>query len=67
MNPTLVIDPVCGMSIDPSEAVATSTIDGMTHHFCSLGCKAEFDKGAKNDEADCCATAQPAQHACRCS
>lgn len=40
-----VIDPVCGMKIDKSEAKATSEYKGKTYYFCSEGCKGKFDKG----------------------
>jgi adenylate cyclase len=38
----LVIDPVCGMRIDPADAVATATHDGETAHFCSTACRDAF-------------------------
>ncbi len=38
-----VVDPVCGMTIDPSKAAGSSEIDGGTTYFCSKGCKAKFD------------------------
>jgi Cu+-exporting ATPase len=38
-TPTVVTDPVCGMSFPPEEAAATLTRDGETIHFCSLGCR----------------------------
>lgn len=38
-----VIDPVCGMAVDPSTAAATREHDGVTFYFCSPGCAAEFD------------------------
>ena len=37
-------DLVCGMPLDPSRATASSEHAGNTHHFCSRGCKAVFDK-----------------------
>jgi Cu+-exporting ATPase len=37
-----VIDPVCGMSIDPDNAFATIEHDGVTYYFCSPGCAAAF-------------------------
>ncbi|GAA1050926.1 heavy metal translocating P-type ATPase [Arthrobacter russicus] len=40
---TLVIDPVCGMKIDPATAAATREHDGTTFSFCSTGCAAAFD------------------------
>lgn len=60
MNET-VIDPICGMTIDPQTAAGTSLIDGTVVHFCSAGCKASFDaappQGAPSSErpaAGCC-------------
>ena len=38
-----VTDPVCGMRIDPTEAVGSSSHNGQTYHFCSRGCEARFD------------------------
>ena len=39
----MVIDPVCGMSIDPETAPAQSIYDGKTYYFCSAECKRDFD------------------------
>lgn len=39
------VDPVCGMTVDPARAAATSERDGRTVYFCSPGCKARFDAG----------------------
>lgn len=38
-----VKDPVCGMTIEPQDAVGTSDYQGRTYYFCSLDCKSEFD------------------------
>jgi Cu+-exporting ATPase len=38
-----VIDPVCGMSVDPASAAGQSDYNGTTYYFCSPGCKAKFD------------------------
>ena len=38
------IDPVCGMSVDPTSADHRSVHDGETYYFCSGGCKESFDK-----------------------
>ncbi|HEX8151540.1 MAG TPA: heavy metal translocating P-type ATPase [Thermoanaerobaculia bacterium] len=38
-----VLDPVCGMTIDPATAAGKSEYGGRTIYFCSLGCKAKFD------------------------
>lgn len=37
------IDPVCGMSIDPANAVGSSSYNGETYYFCSRGCETKFD------------------------
>jgi Cu+-exporting ATPase len=44
----LVLDPVCGMRIDPSTAKGTHVHEGVTYHFCALGCR---DKFAANPNA----------------
>jgi YHS domain-containing protein len=45
-EPAMVKDVVCGMDIDPADAVAaklTSAHQGKTHYFCSDLCKKKFD------------------------
>lgn len=39
-----VTDPVCKMTIEDKDAVATSTYKGTIYHFCSRNCKDKFDK-----------------------
>jgi adenylate cyclase len=39
---TMVTDPVCGMRIDPDDAVATAEHDGATYYFCSEACRDAF-------------------------
>ena len=41
--PKLVLDPICGMKIDPKKAAAKRTHDGETFYFCSPGCAKAFD------------------------
>jgi len=41
--PPTALDPVCGMTIDPAKAAATSTYRGETVYFCMPGCKTKFD------------------------
>lgn len=41
----LVVDPVCGMQIDPATAAGSSHHDGTTYYFCAISCKSEFDTG----------------------
>ncbi|MBN8894611.1 MAG: heavy metal translocating P-type ATPase [Rhodanobacter sp.] len=38
-----VIDPVCGMTVDPATSKHQSVHDGQTFHFCCGGCKARFE------------------------
>ena len=37
------IDPVCGMTVDPTTARRTSEHQSTTVYFCSPGCKKAFD------------------------
>ncbi len=46
------IDPVCGMSVDPSAQAITATLDGRTYYFCAEGCRRSF-------EADPCKYLKP--------
>jgi Cu+-exporting ATPase len=39
-----VLDPVCGMRVDPQKAAAIRRHIGQTFHFCSLGCAKAFDE-----------------------
>jgi P-type Cu+ transporter len=39
-----VIDPVCGMSVDPDTAAGQSVLDGIAYDFCSVSCKQKFDR-----------------------
>ena len=41
-------DPICGMTIEESDAVATSDHDGTTYYFCSMDCKQEFDSAPED-------------------
>lgn len=53
-------DPVCGMSVDPATAKHQVEHEGVTHYFCSAGCKAKFEaapekylrKGANGTETE---------------
>ena len=40
-----VVDPVCKMTIEDKDAVATSVYKDITYYFCSIPCKEDFDKG----------------------
>jgi P-type Cu+ transporter len=37
-----VIDPVCGMTVDPKTTAHHTTHEGHDYHFCSAGCRAKF-------------------------
>ena len=41
--PAQVIDPVCGMTVDPATARFSTVHDGMTVSFCAAGCQAAFE------------------------
>ncbi|WP_269779606.1 heavy metal translocating P-type ATPase [Propioniciclava soli] len=41
-DPEAVLDPVCGMTVDPRATDHHAVHDGVTHHFCSAGCKETF-------------------------
>ena len=38
-----MIDPLCGMQVDPDKAAGSSQYNGTTYYFCSASCKARFD------------------------
>ncbi len=44
------IDPVCGMQVDPENAVASRARNGETYYFCSPGCAEAFDRGPERYE-----------------
>lgn len=37
-----VVDPVCGMTVDPETSKHRSDYRGVTYHFCSAGCRTKF-------------------------
>lgn len=37
-----VIDPVCGMQVDPQTTAHHASHDGRDYHFCSAGCRGKF-------------------------
>jgi P-type Cu+ transporter len=43
MSVALVTDPVCGMELEPSQAVAQSHYQGTVYYFCSRECKERFE------------------------
>jgi heavy metal translocating P-type ATPase len=44
----MVRDPVCGMSVNPSEAEHKATFGGKTYFFCSKGCQSKFMANAES-------------------
>lgn len=40
----MVTDPVCAMSFEEADAVATVEYEGTVYHFCSNDCKEEFEE-----------------------
>lgn len=38
-----VVDPVCGMPVDPEAAAGSTVHDGSTFHFCSVHCLRMFE------------------------
>jgi len=39
-----VLDPVCGMSLDPAKAAESVVHGGQRYHFCSAGCRNRFEE-----------------------
>jgi Cu+-exporting ATPase len=37
-----VVDPVCGMTVDPAKTAHHAEHDGQAFHFCSAGCRTKF-------------------------
>lgn len=58
-----VIDPVCGMSVDPENAAGHSKFEGRDYYFCSVACKTQFDANPGNyrhaDTAGSTGTGEP--------
>jgi len=42
-TPMAAIDPVCGMSVEESDAPDKLDHDGTTYYFCSSDCRQEFE------------------------
>lgn len=59
-----VTDPVCGMTIDSTTAVGSSSYMGEAYYFCSRGCETKFDSNpteyvgtaAAPVQSSCCST-----------
>jgi len=49
-----VVDPVCGMSVDPETVKIIATIEGQNYYFCAEGCRKAFEKNPKKYlESEC--------------
>ena len=48
----MAIDPICGMTVDPSRAAAQVDDGGATYYFCSKGCATQFaaDQGPRTKD-----------------
>ncbi len=44
----LVRDPVCGMMIEPQDAVSPQEVEGKTYHFCNRSCATKFAADPKS-------------------
>ena len=44
MTNTSAKDPVCGMNVETTTAVARSVYKAQTYYFCCAGCKKKFDQ-----------------------
>lgn len=53
-----VMDPVCGMTVEPAKAAGKSEYQGTTYYFCSTGCKQKFD-GAPERYIGAAQTSEP--------
>lgn len=43
-KPTLAVDPVCKMTVDPDTAQYRADYDGQTYYFCAAGCQRAFEQ-----------------------
>mgnify|MGYP000869384315 CR=1 FL=1 len=57
-----VLDPVCGMSVDPSTATNTALYEGETYYFCSPGCRSKFEENPSRYVSAAPAPAQAHEH-----
>ena len=42
-----VVDPVCGMSVNPGTAKIIAAIEGQNYYFCAEGCRKAFVENPK--------------------
>ena len=43
-----MIDPICGMEVEPSKAVGKHDYNGQSYYFCSHHCLAKFKEEPEN-------------------
>lgn len=60
-----VVDPVCGMTIEPATASGSHRYGSRTYHFCSKGCELKF-AAEPAKYADDSGTGSPASAASSC-
>ena len=39
----MAMDPVCGMNVNPDEAIEYDEYNGKTYYFCSIECAEKFE------------------------
>ena len=57
--PGTVIDPVCGMDVDPATTTHVATHDGVHHYFCSAACLTKFKADPSRYMSDAPRPAEP--------
>jgi len=60
----MVIDPVCGMTINPATAAALEVLDGTPVYFCSEGCRHRFLANPAAYSGETAAPVGGGDHAC---
>jgi len=50
-----IVDPVCGMSVDPETTNIKAFIDGKNYWFCAEGCRKAFEKNPEKYMGPVCA------------
>ena len=50
-----IVDPVCGMSVDPETAKIRAVIEGQNYYFCAQGCRMAFEKNPEKYTGPKCA------------
>ncbi len=63
-DPATAIDPVCGMTVDPAHAPASTTFEGQTYYFCCPHCLAKFQANPQAYLGGAAATAACAADVC---